>query len=80
MMHHCRLFSSEFHILYFTSPPPFCQLGRSVHKEAFEEQDHDGITPEVLDYIVREASLREMGRSEQADDVKKEALRARLVF
>ena len=57
----------------------FCQLRHSVRKDAFEEQDHDGITPEVLDCIVREASLREMGRPEQADDVKNEALRARLV-
>ncbi|CAM9106177.1 unnamed protein product, partial [Laminaria digitata] len=53
------------------------KLGRSVRAEAFEEQDHDGITPEVLDCIVREASLREMGRPEQADGVRKEALRAR---
>lgn len=58
----------------------FCQLRRSVHSEAFEAQDHDGITPEVLDFIVREASLRETGRLEQADDVRKEALRARSVF
>lgn len=49
-----------------------------MKKEAFEERDHDGITPELLDCIVREASLREMGRPDQADSVRKEALRARL--
>lgn len=48
--------------------------------EAFEKRDHDGITPELLDCIVREASLREMGQPDQADSVRKEALQARLAY
>ncbi|CAM9230058.1 unnamed protein product [Ectocarpus sp. 13 AM-2016] len=54
------------------------KLERSTHPEAYIGVNGiDRMTPKVLDCIVREAALRQTGESEQANGVKREALRAR---
>ncbi|CAM9227149.1 unnamed protein product [Ectocarpus sp. 12 AP-2014] len=54
------------------------KLERSTHREAYTgDNGIDSMTPEVLDYIVREAALRQMGEKERANGVRREALQAR---
>ena len=52
------------------------QVRSSLAREC-RQREHPGITPEVLECVVQEAMLRELGESERADSVRGKAIRAR---
>lgn len=56
---------------------PTCGQVRSNLARECEQRARHGITPEVLECVVQEAALRELGESERADGVRRAAMRAR---
>lgn len=74
----CRL-RSTFHftpsiVSLFT--PKRLKVRSNLARE-YEEGTHHGITTEVLEFVVQEAALREVGELERADSVQRKAVRTR---
>lgn len=54
-----------------------CQLGRFILTGSCGGNGNSGLTPEVLEFVAKEAAQRESGDGARADLVKGEALKAR---